>query len=146
MTPAARWTSTTPAATRAYVRPVISVPTTRTSTLMVISPARPAEEHRTDEVVADARSAASPSNLTLPFSMKIAHWPSVQCDVDGLLDDDHRDPFFLQLVDHAEPLLDDDRRQAQRQFVDDEQLRLEQSMPAPSVSICCCPPDMTPAG
>src|SRR5687768_3886876 len=46
--------------------------------------------------------------------------------VHGLLDEDDRDPLFLQPFHCVQELLHDQRRQSERELVDQEELRIEQ--------------------
>ena len=67
-----------------------------------------------------------PSKRTWPFSMKYARSRDGEGDVDGLLDEDDRRTALADLLDHGEQLLDDHRREPERQLVDHQQARLRE--------------------
>ena len=69
-------------------------------------------------------SAVGPEKRTSPFSMKYARGRRRERDVHRLLDEDDRAALRVDLAHDVEQLLDDRRRQAERQLVDDQQLRL----------------------
>ena len=58
-------------------------------------------------------------------------------DVQRLLDDDHRLAACFQHVDEFEHALHDDRREAERQLVDEQDLRGRACSTRASASICC---------
>ena len=69
-----------------------------------------------------ASSSAGPSKRIWPFSMKIARSRDREGDVEGLLDDDHRQTALLERAHDVEHLLDDHRSEPERQLVDDQHL------------------------
>ena len=67
-------------------------------------------------------SAVGPWKRISPFSMKYASSASVERDVHRLLDEDDRGALVADAAHDLEELLDDHRRQAERQLVDQQQL------------------------
>ena len=84
-------------------------------------------------------SAVGPENRIAPRSMKYARSATVERDVDALLDEDHRHAVVGQPANDRQQLADDDRREAERQLVDQQHPRPGDEGHA-SASICCCPP------
>jgi hypothetical protein len=60
-----------------------------------------------------------------------------------LLDEKDGGAAGVDLADDREDLLDEDRRQAKRRFVEEQHLGLVM-MARPIASICCSPPDSVP--
>ena len=80
------------------------------------------QEDRTGEVVARRQFLGRPNEADLTLLHEHRTIGDRERDVQRLLDDDHRQALFLERADDLEHLLHDDRREPERELVDDEHL------------------------
>src|SRR5205085_3860189 len=88
------------------------------------SPALGAEEDGARQVVARQQVTRRAFELDLPLLQKDGAIRDLERHVQGLLDDDHGLATRLQLVDELQQTLYDDRREPERQLVDEQDLGL----------------------
>src|SRR3954462_15928662 len=87
------------------------------------------EEHRPDQVAALHELADWAGEAGLALLHEVRPFGDAERDVDRLLDEEHGAALSAELVADLDELLHHDRREAERQLVDEEQLRVADKSP-----------------